>query len=88
LVLFRIVQELTNNALKYSEASEVVVELGLKNGLIALKVADNGIGFDPALLETAKGIGLRNLMERIRQIGGTVAIESKEGTRFDIEIPA
>jgi signal transduction histidine kinase len=90
LVLFRIVQELTNNALKYSKATEVYIELGLKDGKIALHVADNGIGFDSAHLENAKGIGLKNMMDRIRQIGGKVDIQSHEGegTRFIIEIPA
>lgn len=90
LVLFRIVQELTNNALKYSIATEVYIELGLKDGKIALNVADNGIGFDSAHLENAKGIGLKNMMDRIRQIGGKVDIQSSEGkgTRFIIEIPA
>jgi len=88
LVLFRIVQELTNNALKYSKASQMVIELGYRDGNILLNVADNGVGFDSAHLEKAKGIGLKNMMDRIRQIGGKVDIQSMEGTQFYIEIPA
>lgn len=90
LVLYRIVQELTNNALKYSKATSVVIELGLKDEKVTLHVTDNGIGFDPALLETANGLGLNNMMERIRKIGGTVTIRTSEGkgTRFIMEIPA
>lgn len=90
LVIYRIVQEITTNALKYSKAKQVLIELGITNGKIAIQIADDGIGFNTNALDTAKGIGLKNILERIRQISGKVTIHSKEdeGTRFIIEIPA
>lgn len=90
LVIYRIVQEITNNALKYSKANKVVIELAIKNGKIALQIADDGIGFNTSNLDNAKGIGLKNIIDRIKQISGKVTIQSKEkeGTQFFIEIPA
>lgn len=90
LVIYRIVQEITNNALKYSKANKVVIELAIKNGKISIQIADDGVGFNTSDLETAKGIGLKNIIDRIKQISGNITIHSKEqeGTRFFIEIPA
>lgn len=89
LVIYRIVQEISNNALKYSKANKLIIELMIKDGKIALLISDNGIGFNASNLESAKGIGLRNIIERIKQISGKVTIKSKEqeGTQFFIEIP-
>lgn len=90
LIVFRIVQELTNNALKYSQAKNVNIELELTNYVIKLTVEDDGIGFSTAHNNDNKGIGLKNISERIKQISGQFNIYSKEhqGTKFLIEIPA
>lgn len=90
LVIFRIVQELTNNALKYSQAKNVTIELGMSNNKIQLQVSDDGIGFTPSNDDENKGIGLRNISDRIKQISGKFNILSQEtqGTKFLIEIPA
>lgn len=90
LVIFRIVQELTNNALKYSQAKNVTIELGMSNNKIQLQVSDDGVGFTPTNDDENKGIGLKNISDRIKQISGKFNILSQEtqGTRFLIEIPA
>lgn len=90
LVVFRIVQELTNNALKYSQAKNVNIELGLVNSKIQLQVSDDGVGFNPSNDESGKGIGLKNISDRIKQISGKFNIlsQEKQGTKFLIEIPA
>lgn len=91
MVIFRIVQELTNNALKYSQAKNVNIELGLANGNIQLKVSDDGIGFHPSGDDNDKGIGLKNIADRIKQISGKFDIQSEDniqGANFLIEIPA
>ncbi len=90
LVIYRLVQEITNNALKYSKASEVSISLALVNNRIDLRISDNGIGFNADFPEKSKGIGLNNILERIKQISGKIDIssEASKGTSYFIEIPA
>lgn len=89
LVLYRIVQELTNNTIKYSGASHIIISLGLRQRTILLAVEDDGVGFDTNKIGESSGIGLKNIFERIRRISGSVSVVSKElgGTHFNIEIP-
>ena len=56
-------------------------------------IADNGLGFDPAAIDTAEGkhIGIQNVRERLeKQCGGTLIMESRpgEGTRVTVFVPA
>jgi signal transduction histidine kinase len=88
LCLFRVVQEVLRNAAKYSDASEVTVELSRHAGRLLLTVSDDGVGFD---VEKAwgKGLGLISIRERVEASGGTVTVESHpdSGTRFVIDVP-
>jgi len=88
-VLYRIVQEITSNALKYSKADKIDVNLAYKEGKILLEIFDNGVGFDMQVLENTKGIGLRNIFDRVKQINGTIDLKTGEniGTKFTVEIP-
>jgi signal transduction histidine kinase len=88
-MIFRVVQEITNNALKYAEATRVDICLKYQKKLLLLSISDNGIGFDTSELSNKAGIGLKNITERIRQIGGEVEIRSENGagTSFHIIIP-
>lgn len=90
LVIYRLVQEISNNALKYSKASEVNIYLAVINRKIELRISDNGVGFDASSSEKLKGIGLNNIFERIKQISGKVKISTgdKKGTSYYIELPA
>lgn len=93
IIVFRIVQEMLNNIVKHARASELEVNLSHENGNIALRIHDNGIGFDPAALfedkEQHKGLGLRNIKKRAALIGGTFNIDSRknDGTTIRITIP-
>lgn len=86
--LYRIISELTTNAIKYSKASEIKIMLNQhKNQPITLKVSDNGIGFDEKIV-TKKGLGLESVKNRVKQINGTIQINSnKKGSNFEINIP-
>ena len=86
--LYRIISELTTNAIKYSKASEIKITLNQhKNQLITLKVTDNGIGFDEKII-TKKGFGLESVKNRVKQINGTLQINTnKKGSNFEINIP-
>jgi signal transduction histidine kinase len=70
--------EAVQNASKHAGASTVHVELrGMPDGL-ALTVADDGAGFDPAT--TPPGSGLANLRDRVESVGGTLTVDSTPGT--------
>ncbi|OED34850.1 hypothetical protein AB832_06775 [Flavobacteriaceae bacterium (ex Bugula neritina AB1)] len=76
--LFRIVQELLQNAIKYSEAVTIELDLHIDNGFLQIMVKDNGIGFDyeQKKLDPKGGLGLRNIESRIQLLNGTCSIDS------------
>ena len=58
--LYRIVQEVLNNALKHSQADQISITIkALSNGKISLVVIDNGLGFDAE--GTSEGLGMQNM---------------------------
>ncbi|MGQ7956801.1 cache domain-containing protein [Pseudomonas sp. SP16.1] len=89
VTLFRIIQEALGNIERHSQASAVFISISKIRRRIALRVQDNGTGFDPGLLERSAGIGLRNIRERVEHHGGSFAIVSRPGhTELQVEIPA
>ena len=78
LMIFRIAQELLNNAVKHSEATQINVSTRLGNA-IELVVEDNGIGFDADFFRTQaagnKGLGLYSIENRARLLGGEITFE-------------
>lgn len=88
LALYRVAQEMVNNALKHSGASEVLLELKEDENVMMLLCADNGCGFDMEM-NRAKGMGLKNIESRMKMIGGDVSIKSVKGkgTRIMVTLP-
>jgi len=86
VVIYRSIHELVNNALKYSGASQIMVQIMQEPDRIAFTVQDDGCGFDPSA-ET-KGTGLQNIRDRIASFSGTIQIDSKieEGTEVNVEL--
>jgi len=87
LMLYRIIQEQVNNILKHAAASEIILNLETNHGVVYLAIADNGVGFD--IGKKSKGIGLRNIDNRVKFYDGAVNITSTEGkgTRLEISVP-
>ncbi len=87
--LYRAAQEALANVSKHAQARQVTVQLFVAQREVSLEVSDDGIGFDPHLLRTAPGFGLRALIERARGLGGWAEISStaKGGTSFMFSIP-
>jgi two-component system sensor histidine kinase UhpB len=81
--LYRIVQEATNNILKYSKATNFSVQLLITSKIIRLIISDNGIGFDAEQILSGKGpirgMGLINIKERVEHLKGQLKIESSPG---------
>src|SRR5271156_118291 len=82
--LLRIGQELVTNAIRHSKSSTFDVMLAFETTEILLDVRDNGSGFDPA--KGHDGFGIRGIRERVSEMGGTLTIQSAEGTGTVISI--
>jgi PAS domain S-box-containing protein len=89
LCLFRVVQEALRNIAKHSNSSDAKVELSVHGGDIDLCISDSGAGFNPESVQTKGGLGLISMRERLRLIGGQLAIESRplHGTRIRVHVP-
>ena len=88
ITIYRIVQELLNNTIKHAAASSSIVQADQENGIITLTVEDNGKGFDPVILQHAKGIGWSNIQSRVDFLKGRLDVKSGsgEGTSVLIEV--
>jgi len=88
--IFMIVQEAVNNSRKHARASEVAIYLYQEEDQIVASVRDWGRGFNPAAVEstynTRGSLGLLNMRERARLIGGECRIRSVEGEGTTIEL--
>lgn len=86
--LYRIAQELINNAVKYSKASNITVQLIRHGNSLTLSVEDNGIGFDTNYLFAHDGRGFKNIATRARQINGVFHVDSTigNGTLASVEV--
>ena len=82
IVIFRIMQEALNNIAKHSRADLVNLSLRKNNGMIEIRVQDNGQGFDVnkalSLEKSKRGLGLTSMEERAKVSGGSFMLESKE----------
>lgn len=78
LALFRVTQEAVSNALKHGRATSIHVSLARTADGIQLSVTDDGRG--PILAGRLKGgLGVPGMRERLRQVGGNIAVASNEG---------
>lgn len=85
LMLFRIVQEAINNAVKHGQASMITVRLAYEPGSIKVEVTDNGKGFDASKVADSKGLGMTNMHVRA-QLLGDINVASVEGRGTTITI--
>ncbi len=87
--LSHIAQEALANVLKHAGASSVTVRLLSEDHRLILSIQDNGVGFDPQMVEPTAGQGLRNMAERARALGGIFSVKSVQGsgTEISVQIP-
>lgn len=84
--LFRITQELINNTIKHTNASQIKLTLSEFDNFISLYYFDNGGGFD--IEKITLGSGITNIKERVEIFNGSIDIQSYNGsTIFEIELP-
>jgi PAS domain S-box-containing protein len=86
--LYRIVQEALNNVIKHAQANQVNVQVIAQADCVRITVEDDGVGFDPDLVENGGGQGFRNIRERAASIGASCTFESMpgKGTKVTIEV--
>jgi len=88
LMIFRIVQELINNAVKHANANKIKVELNWNSENLLIQVSDDGIGFKPS--DTIRnGVGWWNITHRSKKIGASVQVKEdvQIGAAFELVIP-
>jgi signal transduction histidine kinase len=93
LMIFRIVQELLNNAVKHAQATLIEVTIGRDEHHVKIIVKDDGVGFDAVEQKNdkqfGKGLGLFNIENRARLLNGIVNFESERqrGSKITLTLP-
>jgi PAS domain S-box-containing protein len=88
--LYRIVQESLNNILKHSHARRAKIKLERDVHEVELNISDDGCGFErEESSNNPKGLGLKNIAERVKMLGGKLKIDSQpgKGTHLEVTIP-
>lgn len=90
-MLYRIAQESLTNVVRHAGASRVEVELIAIPYAVCLRIEDDGCGFDPDRLPDNGGerrLGLSNMRERARMLGGSMVIETAPGRGTSVQVRA
>lgn len=85
--LINVVQELVTNTIKYARAERIGIQVLARDGMLNLTYEDDGRGFDSA--RPTEGIGLRNMRERVEELGGELHLDAVtgRGTSVVIDLP-
>lgn len=92
VALYYIAQEALNNVLRHAEANSVSVNLNQGPKYVTMEISDDGCGFDTQRLDRG-GLGLKNIIERVKQENGKLKIQSEPGkgtiiqVKFEIDAP-
>lgn len=88
-MIYRIIQEITSNAVKHSGASQLHIQLIGHEGMLHIMIEDNGRGFDINAVANTKGIGLRSIDSRVKYLAGEIRYDSspQHGTTVNMELP-
>ncbi|SCW78785.1 two-component system, NarL family, sensor histidine kinase ComP [Paenibacillus tianmuensis] len=88
--IFRIIQELLNNAKKHSQASKVSFAMTVKDHRFCLTYEDDGVGFDstqvPRMEIGASGMGVEQMRGRILHLNGKLEFDSRQGAGVKLVI--
>ncbi|WP_299159335.1 tetratricopeptide repeat protein [uncultured Tenacibaculum sp.] len=87
--IFNVIQELINNIIKHSKASNAQIILKGKNNQLTILVKDDGVGFTTSSSSINDGIGLNQIEARIKVMDGKLTIDSElnKGTEVFIMVP-
>jgi signal transduction histidine kinase len=87
--LLQMTREALSNAARHARARRTRIVMRIEDGMLVIRVEDDGVGFDPTAVRSAGHLGLANLYDRAAAFGGTVTIESTlgSGTTLSIRSP-
>lgn len=90
VMVFRAIQELLNNAIRHSQATQVKVQADMSDTNVRIIVDDNGKGFDVDTLDEKSNMGLKVIRDRVEMLGGFIEVDSVsgQGTRVTFQLPA
>ncbi|UII79284.1 ATP-binding protein [Flagellimonas sp. CMM7] len=85
---YRIVQEALQNCVKHAKCENAQIDFRTEDNLLILSIKDDGVGFD--MNKGKRGIGLRNVVSRVKKVKGTLDIDSKKGkgTTVTVSLPS
>jgi signal transduction histidine kinase len=85
--VYRVVQEALTNCVRHARADRIQVSITGRPRALEVSISDNGVGFEQGSRRT--GLGLRGIEERVRELNGSVDIQSAkgEGTTLVIRLP-
>lgn len=89
IILFRILQEFSNNTLKHAKANELLISMNYRKNALEIVAKDNGYGFDSSSEQQRNGIGLINMKSRAALINASFNLNSviKQGTKLYLSCP-
>jgi signal transduction histidine kinase len=91
IALFRIAQEALNNAAKHAQTAQVQIELSQSDSELALRIADDGVGFDSTGMAAnwKRRRGMQTMRERAEAIGGILDVRTGpgNGTQVTVRVP-
>ena len=90
--MFRIIQEILNNVVKYAKASKVTMKFIYSYPFVMFSVSDDGVGLPDSSIGrglTKEHIGFYGMQERVKYYSGTFNVTSKpdKGTKISVRIP-
>jgi len=85
--IYRVVQEATTNCVRHADARKIQIRIGAVGDQLQVRVSDDGRGLDPH--QRRRGLGLRGIDERVRELNGTTTITSARtgGTTVLVSLP-
>ncbi|WP_158961202.1 ATP-binding protein [Myroides fluvii] len=89
LLVYRIIQELVNNALKHANPQQIIIQLVESENSYLVTIEDDGCGFDLPQVQQTQSAGLHNIQSRVQFLKGELHIHSEQnlGTSIDFQFP-
>jgi len=87
-IIFRVVQESLNNAVRHAKPSDILVSISRVDQVVYVEIKDDGIGFEPTAVHA--GFGLGGMRERVASVGGSLVVARRpdaRGTVVSVWIP-
>jgi signal transduction histidine kinase len=84
---YRVVQEATTNCVRHADAKKIHIRISAEGDQLRVQVSDDGRGLDPR--QRRRGLGLRGIDERVKELRGVMAISSAPtgGTTLLVSLP-